>query len=273
MLFRTLYDETCRYYLVAPPLASAACFFIDAPFGRFSLPTSRFNIPGISSWIIMELFAPLSFTVAFLSSPLSSSPSPPPLSHPASFLAGLFLIHYSNRALISPLRTPSRNKSHLIVFLCGVAFNIVNGTLLGTWLTSPVALNTLRGAFSDWRFWIGVAGWVGGFVGNVAHDEILLDIRRQKSSTPREQNHYAIPHGLLYSYISYPNYFCEWIEWLSFALIASPPHVTGFLTPPWLFFFAEVWTMFPRAVSGHRWYHKKFDDYPKDRKIIIPFVL
>ena len=60
-------------------------------------------------------------------------------------------------------------------------------------------------------------------------DEILFDIRRKaasekkKTSSPqKEQEHYAIPHGYLYTYISYPNYLCEWLEWLGFALAAAP---------------------------------------------------
>ena len=29
----------------------------------------------------------------------------------------------------------------------------------------------------------------------------------------------------------------------------------------------------PRALANHRWYHEKFDDYPKHRKALVPFVL
>lgn len=28
----------------------------------------------------------------------------------------------------------------------------------------------------------------------------------------------------------------------------------------------------PRAVRTHHWYKEKFDDYPKNRKALIPFV-
>jgi len=73
-----------------------------------------------------------------------------------------------------------------------------------------------------------------GLVGIIVHDEILLNIRRgeqaedakkapeQLANEKEKGEHYAIPHGLLYKYISYLNYFCEWIEWLGFALAASP---------------------------------------------------
>ena len=29
----------------------------------------------------------------------------------------------------------------------------------------------------------------------------------------------------------------------------------------------------PRAITNHRWYHEKFDDYPKKRRAVIPFLL
>ena len=124
------------------------------------------------------------------------------------------------------------------------------------------------------------------------HDEVLLDIRRKAAdkrkiaTTTGTKEYYGIPQGFLYRYISYPNYFCEWIEWGGFALAAAPlPTLTlagmsvvggraaGMLTPPWIFFIAEVMTMLPRAYRGHQWYLKKFPEYPKNRKAVVPFVL
>lgn len=47
-----------------------------------------------------------------------------------------------------------------------------------------------------------------------------------------------------------------------------------YLSPPWIFVLAEIIAMFPRAYKGHKWYKQKFGDrYPKDRKIVIPFLL
>ena len=242
----------------------------------------------------MELVAPLSFTYTFLHSPLSPSNfgKLPSLSlyHPPTFLAGLFLLHYLNRAILSPLRTPSRSKSHLGVPLSAVSFNIINGSLLGAYLSSPLAATFLEGAFSRPLFWTGIGLWAAGFAGNILHDEILLNLRRtaktkgkaradDDNNGKKKQEHYAIPYGYLYKYISYPNYFCEWLEWLGFALAASPvpsfASVAAFLetiTPPFLFFYSEVLLMIPRAYRGHKWYMNKFPDYPKERKAVIPFL-
>lgn len=254
---------------------------------------------GIRSWIFMELVSFVAFINAYVRSPLSvkaAGISPPlTLTHPPTLLASIYLTHYLNRAVISPLRTPSRSKSHLSVVLSAIIFNTFNGSLMGAYLSSPSAQSFLAGAFDRPLFWVAVGLWAFGFAGNIYHDEILLNIRRnakakkEKESSDNDdangkekkhpQEHYAIPHGALYRLISYPNYFCEWLEWLGFALAASPaPSFASFgafvatVSPPWLFFFNEIWLMLPRAYKGHKWYHGRFPDYPKERKAVIPFV-
>jgi len=270
----------------------------------------------------MELVSPAAFLYAYITSPISYYDPPfPSLTSPQSILAGLYLVHYANRAIISPLRTPSRSKSHIAVPLAAVFFNIINGLLQGSYLSSPYARMYLSNTYTFQRtsFYVGLGIWFIGFVGNIAHDEILLNIRRKsknkgkgkrddgdsKANGPRNKEHYAIPCGLLYKYISYPNYFCEWIEWFGFALAAAPlpiePSMSGLiktmldifsvktiksilfdpahwfapsLSPPYIFFICEVLLMLPRAYNGHKWYKETFgDSYPKERKAVIPFVL
>ncbi|KAH9856004.1 3-oxo-5-alpha-steroid 4-dehydrogenase-domain-containing protein [Lenzites betulinus] len=297
---QTLYDVTKWWFTVVPVAIFPTTFIIDAPFGRFApSKDSIFLVDGLKSWIFMELISPAAFVYSFLRSPLSpiAAGTAPPitLAHPPTFLAALFLIHYLNRAIVSPLRTPSRSKSHIFVPASAVAFNVVNGSLLGAYLSSPGAQSFLSGAFQRPAFWIGVAVWAAGFVGNIVHDEILLNLRRKAKTTKTAQadeddnangkkkskgEHYAIPHGLLYRFISYPNYFCEWAEWLGFAVAASPaPAIASLsafaatISPPWLFVFSEVLLMFPRAWKGHKWYHNRFPDYPKERKAVVPFLI
>ncbi|KAI0919016.1 hypothetical protein AcW1_003496 [Taiwanofungus camphoratus] len=295
------YDTARMWFAVIPPLVCPVTFFVNAPFGRF-VPSenSIFLVDGVKSWIVMELVSPTAFIYNYINSPLSPGRTPPlTLTHPSTFLSALFLLHYLNRAIISPLRTPSRSKSHIAVPLSAVLFNSVNGSLLGTYLSSPAAQTFLSGAFTRPLFWAGVSLWFAGLVGNIAHDEILLNIRRSAKAKGKakdrgdggndednngknksRQEHYAIPHGYLYNYISYPNYFCEWCEWLGFALAAAPfPSFASFaqllatLSPPYLFFLSEVFLMLPRAYKGHEWYHSRFPDYPPERKAVVPFLM
>lgn len=273
-----------KWFFLIPPIFGPLQFFIDAPFGRFAPSNdSLLVLDGIKSWIIMELFSPISFITALYRGPWAASLSA--VSTPQVILTSLFIIHYLNRAIISPLRTPSRSKSHIAMPIFAIMFNIVNGALMGTYLASPTASAFLAGAFSRPSFWAGTTLWAFGFMGNILHDEVLLNIRRKsKAKGKRNENklgkeHYAIPHGYLYRYISYPNYFCEWLEWFGYALAAAPLPAFISLTetmrtvqPPWLFFWAEVWFMISRAYRGHQWYHKNFPEYPKERKAVVPFI-
>ena len=268
----------------------------------------------------MELVSPVVFLYCFITSPLSYySPPLPSWNSPQTFLAALFLIHYTNRAILSPLRAPSRSKSHIVVPISALLFNSVNGFLMGSYLSSPMARIYLNSAdtYRNPIFYVGIVFWGWGFAGNVLHDEILHDIRRKakskgkgkavedsNSENPQNREYYAIPQGWLFDYVSYPNYFCEWVEWLGFALAAGPfpltpssvsfaslasifsmndiisilsgpsHHFAPQLTPPYIFLITEILLMFPRAYRGHQWYRSKFGErYPKERKVVIPFLL
>jgi 3-oxo-5-alpha-steroid 4-dehydrogenase 1 len=235
----------------------------------------------------MEIVAPITISYVYMLSPLSpTGVSRPALASlaPQNLLVLAFLVHYANRSLISPLRTPSRSKSHLSVPLSAIAWNLTNGYLMGSYLSSPAAATFLLGALHTPRFWIGLSVWALGLAGNIVHDEILLNLRRGKEAkdagSKSAKPHYSIPRGLLFEYITFPNYFCEWVEWAGFALAAAPiPSLASrhalfeTMSPPWLFLVAEVLVMFPRAWKGHQWYHGRFPDYPKNRKVVVPFIL
>jgi 3-oxo-5-alpha-steroid 4-dehydrogenase 1 len=77
---------------------------------------------------------------------------------------------------------------------------------------------------------------------------------------------YKIPTGGLFDYITGANFFGEIIEWTGFAVASD-------CSPP-----ATIFAVFSAAYLGMRaWHHQnyylsKFEDYPRTRKIIIPFV-
>ncbi|KAK8864507.1 hypothetical protein IAR55_001757 [Kwoniella newhampshirensis] len=289
-------------YHLFPLHAPLTLYVVDAPFGRFSRLTSKWNLPGNAAWAGMELVAPVTLIATLCSA------SRPPLSPPARVLAGLYLTHYLHRAVVSPLLlSPKRSPLHVTIPLAAAVFNLINAYLLAIGLAfyAPTRLS--------WRFWLGVTGWAAGFVGNVYHDEILNDLRRPKgkrlvlADLPEDDDpkagRYKIPRGGLFRYVSFPNYLCEWLEWTSFALAASPyplipvPSLealhlkpglaktassiiagvwwpSALLAPPWMFVLAEITSMLPRAMSGHKWYQEKFGDkYPSSRTAVIPGIL
>ena len=303
------FTETRKWFTLTSVIISPTLLLINAPFGRFTPKNqqSLLIVDGIKSWMVMELVSPLIFVYTFYTSPLSAEGTSIQWNSPNTILALCFLVHYVNRAIINPLRTPSRSRSHIIVPLSAVAFNLVNGSLMGSYLSSPDARNFLS-ARSPTPFYAGLILWAFGFIGNILHDEILLNIRRKANSKGKGKaeagEHYAIPQGGLYTLVSYPNYLCEWIEWLGFAIAASPfPFLLdtistlsisslldpkfyttiinepGYLfapnlSPPWIFLISEVLLMLPRAYRGHQWYKSKFgNSYPRQRRAVIPFVL
>ena len=107
---------------------------------------------------------------------------------------------------------------------------------------------------------IGALIFLSGFFINLQSDQILISLRKG------EERGYKIPHGGLFKYISCPNHFGEMIEWIGFAIMA-------WSLPAFSFALWTVANLLPRARSHHRWYGEYFDDYPKDRKAVVPFLI
>lgn len=168
-------------------------------------------------------------------------------------------MHYFHRTLVFPFRMRADGKAMPVaVVASGFFFNVYNsyiqarwishiGVYPSSWLTSP-------------QFLLGVAIFLVGFLGNIWADNVLLNLRDHK-----EDRSYKIPRGFLYEFITCPNYFCEIIEWLGWAIATNS--VAGFF-----FFLSTLANLGPRAKTHHEWYHKKFNDYPRNRKALIPFL-
>ncbi|KAG7277709.1 hypothetical protein CRUP_003597 [Coryphaenoides rupestris] len=71
--------------------------------------------------------------------------------------------------------------------------------------------------------------------------------------------------GGVFEYVSGANFLGEIMEWAGFALAGHSVHSISFSL------FTLV-VLASRAVTHHRWYLNKFEDYPKSRKALIPFV-
>ncbi len=78
---------------------------------------------------------------------------------------------------------------------------------------------------------------------------------------------YKIPRGGMYRYVSCPNYMGETIEWIGFAIMSWS--LVGAVFAIWV-----ALPLLAQAINAHRWYRDKFgDEYPVDRKAIIPYLL
>ena len=77
---------------------------------------------------------------------------------------------------------------------------------------------------------------------------------------------YHLPNSFLYKYLSAPNYFGEIIEWIGWAILTAS--ISGVVFLIWV-----IANLFPRAIAHHKWYISKFENYPKNRKAIIPGII
>ena len=137
-------------------------------------------------------------------------------------------------------------------------FNIVNVSIQAfgifyfteyseNWINSPI-------------FLIGLLIFITGMYINIKSDYIIVDMKKNKGPG------YHIPDKFLYKYLSAPNYFGEIIEWIGWAILTWS--ISGVVFLIWV-----IANLFPRAISHHRWYKSKFEDYPKTRKAIIPGII
>ncbi|PRP75951.1 CRE-ART-1 protein [Planoprotostelium fungivorum] len=90
-----------------------------------------------------------------------------------------------------------------------------------------------------------------------------LQLRNLRPAGTRKR---GIPRGGLFNYVTCPNYTCEILSWIAFSLM------TGSIGS-WLFTLVGAGQMFLWAKTKHLRYRKEFADYPKSRKILVPFVL
>ena len=250
-------EETLHGMLVWGVLVAAIVMFAyllrrAAPYGRHYRGAGWG--PHISTrlaWIVMELPAPVVFLAVFLSGQHAFE------TVPLVFLA-MWQVHYLNRTFIYPLRLRTGGrKTPLLVVGSGFFFNAVTaytnarfvsefGTYAMAWLADP-------------RFLVGVAIFLAGFTLNLHADNTLMHLRR-----PGEAGH-SIPKGGGFRFVSCPNYLGEILEWLGWAIATWSFAGLAFLL-------LTVANLAPRARSNHRWYVDTFDDYPPERRALIPGI-
>ena len=225
---------------------------VTAPYGRHVKRTWGPMLDHRLAWIIMEIASPLSFAIFFLNG-----------EQPKTTVLWLFfylwIFHYINRSIVFPLRAKMDGRQMpILVMLVSILFNAVNGYLNGTYLgdlAPPYSTTWLL----DIRFIIGIFFFIAGILINYNADKTLIELR--KPGNPE----YSIPDEGMYRWVTCPNYFGEIIEWLGFAIMT-------WSLPAFAFALWTAANLLPRANAHHTWYLEHFDDYPQDRKAVIPFL-
>ena len=217
-----------------------------APYGRHTSKKWGISIDNKLGWIIMELPALLVCPAIYFYFKIDFDIS-------IMFIC-LWIIHYFNRTIIFPFRIKTKGKKMpLAIVLSAFFFNIVNGLINGYFL-SNINMHSVS-IFLITGFLL----FVLGLYINISSDNKLINLRKIKKG-------YFIPKGGLFKYISCPNFFGEILEWFGFALMTFNIGSLSFF----------IWTccnLIPRALAHHKWYKNKFNEYPKERKAILPFLI
>ena len=251
LLSPSTYNWLAWIWIAVAAVTFVSLFRTTAPYGRHGRSGWGPRLPARWAWLLMESPA-LWWTGGLIW--LAG------VGGPALGLAALWLAHYTYRVLIYPLRL--RRSSHpypVVIAGMAFAFQLISGLLIASRLASPWG-----GYPSSWwldpRFLVGVAIMLVGVGINHRADTILRQLSRISP------DNYQIPHGFLYRWVSSPNYLGEIIEWIGWAIASWSLAGAAF----------AVWTfanLVPRAVAHHRWYQQHFDDYPAQRRAVLPGLL
>ena len=238
--------------LIIAAITFLTVIFVAAPYGRYERSGWGWRVEKKRGWILMEFPAVAVFLALFLIGEKRLELIP------LVFL-GIWQIHYIHRAFIFPHRMRFSSRTiPLLVPVLGIAFNTLNAYINARWLTH------FGDYESEWlydpRFLLGLTVFVVGWLGNLDSDNKLRSLRKSGDTS------YKIPKGGLYRWISAPNYGCEILMWIGWA-------IATWSTPGLAFALYSAANLAPRALNHHSWYRKNFDEYPTERKALIPYIL
>lgn len=254
------YDTTLAIGFAIALITACGAFSVRTPYGRFADEAFGVSLDPRLGWFLMELPASLTFIYFFVQGPNAGTPF-------ALFVLFVWLVHYANRGFIMPalMRVPvgQKNSFSLMLVVVGCFVTILHGYLNATW-ASTHAGHMGFAWFWDPRFMLGVAIYYAAFFANLHSDHIVRNLRTKEEVAQGIKN-YRIPEGGLFRYVSNPSYLTEIAFWAGFALF------TWSLAGVFILLISAA-NLIPRAISTHAWYREKFPDYPKERKILLPFV-
>jgi len=228
-----------------------ALMFVVAPYGRHLRRDWGPTIPARIGWFVMESPAVLFVGAVYAAGPNRAEPG-------CLALLALWMLHYVHRAFIFPLRMRGGRTMPVLIAVLAIAFNLLNCWNNAHWLSTEGSYPTAW--LTDPRFLVGATLFLAGFATNLAADNALLRLRAGNETG------YQIPRGGLFELVSCPNYLGEIVEWFGWAIATWSPAGLAFAV-------YVVANLAPRALAHHAWYRKQFEDYPKDRKALIPFAL
>lgn len=114
-----------------------------------------------------------------------------------------------------------------------------------------------------WYVWVGAAIFLWGWIHQRRCHEILGSLR----DNTEQVEDYVIPYGDWFEYVSSPHYLAEIVIYGGLVIASGGADLTI-----WLLSGFVVANLVFAAAETHRWYLRKFDNYPRSRFAIIPFL-
>lgn len=138
---------------------------VQAPYGRYqpgSSPAWGFRMDGRLAWVVQE--CPCFFFAVWMWATADSKV----FGAPNKLLLGLYLLHYSHRTWVFPIRMRGGKPTPFLVFLLAFGFCLVNGFLQSRFLTAYAVFPP------NWennpQFMVGVAIFFAGMYINIDSD-------------------------------------------------------------------------------------------------------
>ncbi|XP_022726695.1 polyprenol reductase 2-like [Durio zibethinus] len=114
-----------------------------------------------------------------------------------------------------------------------------------------------------WRQWIGTAIFLWGWIHQFRCHAILGSM----GAHAEQVDDYVIPSGDWFDIVSSPHYLAEIVIYAGLVVASGGGDLTI-----WLLFAFVVANLAFAAAETHNWYLRKFENYPRNRFAIIPFV-
>ena len=244
--------------------------------GKTSI-TSRLNLPGRYAWSLAESIGPANLIFILYRLPWKLHPRPwsdssiigTGLPAQNEVLGLLYMLHYLNRAILTPLFfAPSMSPIHAGIASMMSTFQFMNSSNIACWLV----YSTIDQDVSAVNYPLAVLGlslFLLGLQGNILAEHKLFELRRGAAKRKAKSEGKAVvsyekvyvipPAEGFYTYFLYPHYTLEWVEWIGYWVFGGAVGL-GWNTPAMWFVLGEVSSMLPRAVDGRKWYEKKFGE-------------
>ena len=257
----TFYDTLLLIGFGFALLILISSFFGTAGYGgRFGTKGKGLKLGSKVGWVLMEFPGLLVFPIVFFLGANAMQPVP-------LFFLCVWMIHYSNRALITPLlmrvQPGTTSSFDFSVVLMGWFTLTLHGYFNAAYISELSDQYSMEW-FSDPRFLSGLIIYVLGFILNIHSDSILRNLRSRNPSP--DEPRYKIPYGGGFKYVSCPQYLGEVTSFIGFAVMTWNLGAVFVLA-------ITVANLVPRALYTHKWFKKNFENYPAERKAVIPFIL